>query len=64
MTVRGSRDGEGLGELRAGATEVVAAPVGQAAGGAFGSAGGAGVAAVEDEPVVGAGAKVDGDITL
>ena len=46
------------------AAEVVAAPVGEAAGGAFGGAGGAGVAAVEDEPVVGAGAKVDGDVPL
>ena len=34
------------------------APVGEAAGGAFGSAGCAGVATVENQPVVGAGAKV------
>ena len=40
------------------------APLREGAGGAFGIAGGAGVAAVEDEPVVGFGPKFRRDVPL
>ena len=40
------------------------APLREGTGGAFGTAGGAGVAAVEDEPVVGSGPKFRRDVPL
>ena len=40
------------------------APLREGAGGAFGIAGGAGVAAVEDEPMVGSGPKFRRDVPL
>ena len=40
------------------------APLSEGAGGALGTAGGAGVAAVEDEPVVGSGPKFRRDVPL